>query len=1127
MSRKRYLSLLLCLGALLVAAAPVFGAAGASAVKVWEENAVIPTYLAGEPEQNPMFYFGRMSQGAEGRVYPYPLYDTLTGKKVDKTYKMVYLENEYIKIGILPEIGGRLFEGVDKTNNYNFFYRQHVIKPALIGLIGAWISGGIEWNIPHHHRASTFIPVQYRVEENADGSKTVWVGELEIRQRMRWAVGYTLHPGSAHIEAKLRIVNRTPVVNTMLCFANVAVHVNEDYQVIFPPSTQYGTHHHKREFTTWPISTGRYGGWDFSKGVDVSWFKNHTSANSIFAWNYEDDFVAGYDHGKRAGTMAVANHHVVPGKKLWTWGNGPRGRMWDHILTDNDGPYIEIMVGAYSDNQPDYSWLAPYEVKSFEMNWYPFRDIGGVKNANLDAAVNLEVANGKAKVGFYTPAAHDSATILLKAGEKVLLKETLAINPGKPYMKEVAVPEGVDEHDLRASISAGGKELVGYQPIRLEKKAMPETVKAPAEPKDIKTNEELYLTGLWIEQFHNPTLDPDPYWEEALRRDPADARVNTALGTRYLKMARFADAETLFRKALVRLTDRHATPKDAEAQYYLGIALKAEGRFDEAFETLYKATWSMQWRAAGYFNLAEIATMRGDMPGALDLVERSLDANALNVRALNLKAALLRHIGRKEEGQQVLATAFRRTDPLDVRSMAERWLASKDPEAAKTLAYTLNAHPATAAETASEYLNAGLWQDGAAVLSQGISAAPDKSKVSPMVYYYLGYFARKMGDEQKAGEYYRLAAKMPPEYVFPFQSEAIGVLREAMKANPRDARAPYYLGNLLFDWQPEEAVKLWESSAAIDPSFAVVHRNLGIAYSHQQKGNALDKAVASLEKAVSLERKYPIHFYELDQLYEAAGAAPEKRLALLEKNHAVVEQRDDSLSREVALKVVMGKYDEAIQLMTGREYEVWEGGALNVADYWTDAHLLRAHQRLEAKQYKDALADYEAALAIPSNLPSEGVGSGGRQAEVSYWVGLVHASEGDQEKARQSWQKATASERVRRRWGVAGSGVSEDSIQAYYRGLSMQKLGDGAKAKTLFEGLVNDAKQSLQQTSAKIDYFASFGEQQSQRGRLALAHYVGGLGYLGLGEKAKAKEEMTEALKASPDHLGARSTLAN
>ncbi len=192
----------------------ILHAADAIPVKVWEEKAMIPTYLAGAPEPNPMFFFGRSTQGAQAPVYPYPMYDVLTGKKQDKTYKIVYLENEYVRIGILPELGGRIFEGLDKTNKYNFFYRQHVIKPALIGLLGAWISGGVEWNIPHHHRASTFIPVQYSIEENADGSKTVWVGELEVRQRMRWAVGYTLRPGKSYIEASLRIVNRTPEVNT-------------------------------------------------------------------------------------------------------------------------------------------------------------------------------------------------------------------------------------------------------------------------------------------------------------------------------------------------------------------------------------------------------------------------------------------------------------------------------------------------------------------------------------------------------------------------------------------------------------------------------------------------------------------------------------------------------------------------------------------------------------------------------------------------------------------------------------------------------------------------------------------------------------------------------------------------
>ena len=366
---------------------------------------------------------------------------------------------------------------------------------------------------------------------------------------MRWAVGYTLRPGKSYLEASIRIVNRTPVVNTMLCFANAAVHVNNDYQVIFPPSTQHVTYHHKREFTTWPIATTRYNGVDFRPGTDVSWLKNHSAATSMFAWNYTDDFFAGYDHGKQAGTMSVADHHIVPGKKVWTWGNGPRGRMWDKILTDDDGPYIELMVGGYSDNQPDYSWLQPFEEKSFSMFWYPFRQIGGVKNANLDAAVNLEIGDGgQASLGFCTTAPHQRATVRLEAAGKSVLEESVDIDPGKPYLKQVAIPGGTKATDLRASITVGGKELVSYTPIVLKPEPMPQPDRPPPPPGEIKTGEELYLTGLRIEQFHDPSLEPEPYWDEALERDAGDVRVHTALGIRQFKQARYAEAEGICAK---------------------------------------------------------------------------------------------------------------------------------------------------------------------------------------------------------------------------------------------------------------------------------------------------------------------------------------------------------------------------------------------------------------------------------------------------------------------------------------------------------------------------------------------------------------------------------------------------
>jgi hypothetical protein len=239
---------------------------GGAGVKVWEEKVTIPTYLIGEPDPNPQFYFGGESQGAQHRIYPYPAYDNLTTEKKDKTYTMVYLENEYVKIGILPEIGGKVFEAVDKTNGYDFIYHQHVIKPALISLLGAWISGGIEWDLPHHHRATSFLPMQYKVEENADGSKTVWVGELELRDRMDWTVGVTLHPGKSYIEGVVPHDQPHAGADLDAELLQRRGARQRHYQVIYPPSTQFVTYHGKRDFTTWPIATTKFNGTDYTAG---------------------------------------------------------------------------------------------------------------------------------------------------------------------------------------------------------------------------------------------------------------------------------------------------------------------------------------------------------------------------------------------------------------------------------------------------------------------------------------------------------------------------------------------------------------------------------------------------------------------------------------------------------------------------------------------------------------------------------------------------------------------------------------------------------------------------------------------------------------------------------------------
>jgi len=600
------------IAALVIICFTAIAATGGGKVRIWREPLVIPTYKVAEPDPNPRFYNGRAYQGAQGHVYPYAMIDALTSEKQDQSYNALYLENEYVKICFLPEIGGRLFSAIDKTNNYDYFYRQSVVKPALIGMLGAWISGGIEWCIPHHHRATTYMPVDYTLVENPDGSKTIWVGEMELRHRMNWILGATLYPDKNFMEVTVKIFNRTPFTHSILYWANVAVHSGPDFQVIYPPSVQFVADHAKKDFARWPISHEVYRGVDYTKGVDVSWEKNHIEPTSMFAFHCLEDFIAGYDYGNDAGVVHFASHHKVPGKKFWTWGVGENGKIWERVLTDSDGPYTELMVGSYSDDQPDYSWIQPYEVKVIKQYWYPIRKIQGVKNANRQAAVNLEVEDGMIEFGFNTTSKYDDATILLKAGEEVLFERKVDISPAEPFYKKIALPAGAKETDLEAVLLSSDKqELVSYKPVEVDDNApMPEPVSPPPPPEEIETIEEMYLAGLRLQQFYNPAIKPESYYLEALKRDPGDSRVNTVLGMQDCKNALYKQAEEKLNLALDRITKDYTRPLDGRPHYYLGIALQAQGRYDEAYDAFYRASWNSAWSSASYSALAQLDCRR-------------------------------------------------------------------------------------------------------------------------------------------------------------------------------------------------------------------------------------------------------------------------------------------------------------------------------------------------------------------------------------------------------------------------------------------------------------------------------------------------------------------------------------
>ncbi len=1084
-------------------------------VKIWEEKVTLPTYLVDEPDRIPRFYEGRAYQGAQGRVYPYPIYESLSDTRMDKEYDMVLLENEFIRLELLPEIGGRLFGALDKTNGYDFIYRQHVIKPALIGMLGAWISGGTEWNFPHHHRATAFMPVDYVLEENQDGSRTVWIGELEIRHRMKFMLGVTVFPGKSYYKITFRPYNRTPLVNSFLYFANTGVHTSEEYQVLFPPSTQFGTYHGKNQFLRWPESHEIYNRVDYTGGIDVSWWKNHPEWTSIFAWNHVDDFVGGYDHGKEAGILLYSDHHIAPGKKFWTWSTGPRGQLWDEALTETDGPELELMIGGYSDNQPDYSWIQPYESKYLEQYFYPLRAIRGVKNANLNAAVNLEMGkNGMVFIGLNTTSVREKARVVLLSGKDEIFSELKYIDPAHPYAKEIHLPAGTRESDLTLSLFASdGEELISYTPQIIEKEAMPEPAVPPRAPDKIMTVEELYYTGLRLEQFYNPSFDPEPYYYEALKRDPGNYRVNTAMGLRSLRNGNFDEAEEYLKVAVDRITHNYTKPRDGEAYYYLGICQKYKGENENAFNNLYRATWSEAFHTAAYYGLAELSCTKKHYTEALQYLERSLSTNSNHTKAMNLSAAIHRLRGDTEEALS-LAGKVAEYDPLDFWSQSEMVFSleqsGKKEEAGlirQALKERMHGYVQSYLELSMDYAAAGLWDDAVRILFDLLLDGNDEQEAYPMVYYFLGYFCRMAGENERSLEYYHKAAAQSPDYCFPFRLESIAILKEAEAMNAEDSRAPLYLGNLLFDMQPENAMAAWERSATRNDTCWLTHRNMGMAEYKVKKDIPL--AEEHYRKSIALQPGDQRLLYELDLISAAGREDPEKRYGILRDHYETIAGNhvSDGLSREVMLLVQLGRYEEALSVMENNRFKQWEGVSKAYNSY-VDAHIFLGWKAMQGGNSTAALEHMKAAGAFPSNMMVAKPYRGGRSGEVMYFMGTVYENMGKKKQAKECYQ-ACIDERL-------DEGLSENH---FYRALGLQKMGRPDEAAEIFNGLISLGKNQLEST--RPDFFAKFGERETADDIKSNAYYLMGLGYMGKKMSSDAVTMLAEAVRLNINHVWA------
>jgi tetratricopeptide (TPR) repeat protein len=1095
-------------------------------VAAWREPVTIGTYLPEPPDRHPAYLDRRVYQGSSGRVYPLPFHDRISSTREPVAWDGVHLENRWLRVLVLPQLGGRIHVGHDRSAGYDFFYRNPVIKPALVGLAGPWIAGGVEFNWPQHHRPATFLPTDVEIEHEPDGAVTVWCSDHDPFARMKGMHGVRLHPDRAVIEVRARLYNRSEQTQTFLWWANVAARVHEQYQSFFPRDVRVVADHAKRAVTAFPAADRPYYGIDYparrSNGGDrLDWYRNIPVPTSYMCVGSREGFFGGYDHAARAGFVHVADPHIAVGKKQWTWGNAEFGHAWDRNLSDDGAAYVELMAGVFTDNQPDFSFIAPGETKVFSQVWYPIQEIGPVHAATVDAAVRVDVEPGGVQVGVVVTAQRPGCLLRLEDFAGAVLAEVSAdIAPGAPHRSRIAL-QVPDRLVLR--VLHEGAELVAWHSHVPDAAADAGPATEPAAPADVASVEELAVIGAHLEQYRHATRSPEPYWREALRRDPGHVASSVGLAGRAYRRGEPAVAEALLRAAVARLTSLNANPADTAALYALGLVLERRGLPQEAYARYAAASWARAWRAPAGYRMARIDAAHGRDTAALARLEDVLRAEPEHLQARALTALLLRRTGRPEESAALLRDTLA-LDPLDwwTRDLAGLPLVT---DAQTCLDVALEYAGVGEPDAALRVLDAAAQREDARALGQ--------TAAGPLIEYHRadlldravsGYECSSTRIHSRPGAGRRAsearaarerARAVDATWCFPSRLDDVAVLERAAAADHTDARALALLGHWRYGaGRADDAIAAWRESAALDPSDPVVWRNLGLAaYNHL--GDA-EQARAAYDRALGAAGGTDARLaFESDQLDARRGVAPQRRLESLLGARALVESRDDATVALAHLLLTAGRLGEARSLLLGRTFQPWEGGEGEVLRAWDRLCRLRSRQLTGAA----AATAIDEALDPPASL-GEARHPLASTAALQLLRGDALAAAGDGPGAAAAWERAAQDGDFR---DMAADPHSEATFSSV---LALRRLGRDGDARRRTESL-RVFVDGLESAPTAVDYFATslpsmllFTEDPAVARRRRVAFLHAQLDVLD-GAHRRAVERLDGLLTEDPHHIDA------
>ena len=1038
-------------------------------VIAWDQPVSIDSYLPLEPDRYPAFLDNRVYQGSSGRVFPLPFGDRISSAKAPHRWRGIQVENDWLRLLILPEIGGRIAIAYDKVARYDMFYRNNVIKPALVGLAGPWVSGGVEFNWPQHHRPATFLPTDVDIEREPDGAVTIWCSDHDPFARMKGMHGIRIRPDSSKIEARVRLHNRSESRQTFLWWANVAAAVGENYQSFFPQDVTWVADHAKRAVVGFPRADRPYYGIDYPARVDdahpeadrLDWYRNIPVPTSYMVTDSEYEFFGGYDHGRHAGFVHWAPREIAPGKKMWTWGDSTFGSTWNRNLTDTDGPYIELMAGVYTDNQPDFAYLAPGETKCFSQYWYPLSAIGPAQSATADLAGRLDLLDGRARVGLIASERLDALDLVLVHQDGTRRPVgTVALTPATPWVGDLGAADPGTRLEVirhgRVVLSAGERRDTAQS-----HPAVPDPPRAAVEPPmpaQVETIDELVHVARYLDQYRHATRSAEPYWREVLRRDPGESRARTSLGVLEYSRADYPVALEHAQTALDRVTAWAPTPFTGEAHYTAGLCLVRLGRDAEAAPLLARAGWDRTYAGAANLALARLQSRAGERTHAIRTLRSLIEADPQHTQAADLLAALLIGEGDREDADRVLARTLE-LDPLDAWA---RWLSGRE--------FTLDA--TIALDVALEFCAAGLWSEALDVLAEAgrlNEYRPDgQVNVGPLVHYHRGRALDAMGRREQALTARRAAGRVEADHCLPSRLDDIDALSQAISRGSPDGRPHALLGSWLYaHHRRTAAVASWHRALDQDlaaDEVALVARNLGIA--SYNIDHDPDVAAVHYERALAARPSDAKLLAEADQLARRRGVPTAQRISRLEKNLELVTQRDDLLIAYLAALCEEGRFDEARRHIGGRSFQPWEGGEGLVLAVWNQICFGLARRALSNGDTDAAGAHLDDADQPPPAL-GEARHPLASVSELDLLRGDVAAAAGRSAAAQDHWEAAARSVA-----DFSTMAVTPFSAETVHSLTALDRLGRPDEADQLCRSMDSWLTERLAEP-AKINFFAT------------------------------------------------------